>query len=640
MNSASGQITWATSPLFGGTTNLISVIATDNGQPSLSATGLVSVVLLQTANAPTLAPVPNYTIVASQLVVFTNAASDNNSPPKPLVFSLGAGSPTNATVDPVTGVFQWQPTAAQAPGTNVITVIVTDNGTPPLSASQAFTVVVQEANLAPVLGVVPNQVVNALATLTVTNAATEPNIQSVTAGYSLVAAPSGMSITAAGVITWTPPQSQSPSTNVVTTVVANSNPYDPVNPQLSATNSFTVIVPAPPGITTQPQSQSVTNGASVTFTVLASGTAPLAYQWYFNGSTLPGQTSAGMTLAGVATNQAGAYFVVVTNAAGVATSSNALLSVSSTQQALLYAGDSVIANRSSYLQAGEVLLVRTNGTQELLTTELYDPYTVAFDASGNILAACYQTPTGDYAANTAVDGGVFKIDQYTLAVTEVSGYTNFATPFGVAVEPDGHILVADLDANTLGAIFRVDPVTGMAVVLSENNATYGTNFYWLAGIAVATNGGTETIYVTDHGDGSTLLPKVIAINPTTGAQTVVAQGAPFQNPDGLAVDPSGATVTNIYVADFQAGTIIQIGKTTGSWTLTPITTTPANTLQLPSHVAIDPVTGDLFVTDAMLPTVGNPVAGAFWRISRGTFQIESISSGGFFEQPRGLGVRH
>jgi hypothetical protein len=276
----------------------------------------------------------------------------------------------------------------------------------------------------------------------------------------------------------------------------------------------------------------------------------------------------------------------------------------------------------------------------LLTTELYDPYSVAFDASGNILVACYQTPTGDYAANTAVDGGVFKIDQYSLAVSEVSGYTNFATPFGAAVEPDGHILVADLDANTLGAIFRVDPITGVAVVLSENSATYGTNFYWLAGIAVATNGGTEAIYVTDHGDGSTLPPKVIAINPATGVQTVVAKGAPFQNPDGLAVDPSGGSVTNIYVADWEAGTVIQMGKTSGGWTLTAIATTPANTMQLPSHVAIDPVTGDLFVTDAILPTAGNPVAGAFWRISRGTFQIQSISSGGFFEQPRGLGVRH
>jgi len=43
VNPASGQLTWATSPAFAGTTNYIRVIATDNGQPPLSATGTVAV---------------------------------------------------------------------------------------------------------------------------------------------------------------------------------------------------------------------------------------------------------------------------------------------------------------------------------------------------------------------------------------------------------------------------------------------------------------------------------------------------------------------------------------------------------------------------------------------------------------------
>ena len=77
--------------------------------------------------------------------------------------------------------------------------------------------------------------------LVVTNTATESNIHS-TLGYALVNPPAGMGIDANGVITWTPQQNQSPSTNLVTTVVTNSNPYDPVNPHLGATNTFTVIV--------------------------------------------------------------------------------------------------------------------------------------------------------------------------------------------------------------------------------------------------------------------------------------------------------------------------------------------------------------------------------------------------------------
>src|SRR5262249_18047092 len=99
-----------------------------------------------------------------------------------------------------------------------------------------------EVNMAPLMGVIPTQTVNELTLLTVTNSASEPNIHSATVGYRLLSAPAGMSINANGVITWTPTQNQSPSTNTVTTVATNSNPYDVLNPQLTATNSFTVIV--------------------------------------------------------------------------------------------------------------------------------------------------------------------------------------------------------------------------------------------------------------------------------------------------------------------------------------------------------------------------------------------------------------
>jgi hypothetical protein len=64
-------------------------------------------------------------------------------------------------------------------------------------------------------------------------------------GYTLLNPPAAMTIDANGIITWTPQQNQSPSTNLVTTVATNTNPYDPVNPHLSATNSFTVTVQEP-----------------------------------------------------------------------------------------------------------------------------------------------------------------------------------------------------------------------------------------------------------------------------------------------------------------------------------------------------------------------------------------------------------
>jgi hypothetical protein len=152
VNTSSGLITWPTSPAFGGTTNLISVIATDNGQPPLSATGSVAVVLLAVANPPVLAAIFNRTVFEASLLVITNTATDNNLPPRPLTFSLGPQAPAGAGINPSSGVFHWLPTAAQAPSTNVISVIVTDNGVPPLSSTQQFTVVVRSVASEYVLG--------------------------------------------------------------------------------------------------------------------------------------------------------------------------------------------------------------------------------------------------------------------------------------------------------------------------------------------------------------------------------------------------------------------------------------------------------------------------------------------------------
>jgi hypothetical protein len=74
-------------------------------------------------------------------------------------------------------------------------------------------------------------------------------------------------------------------------------------------------------------SQSVTAGANVTFTVVATGTAPLSYQWRRNLTNIVGATSNTLTLTGVQLSQAGTYSVRVTNIAGMVLSSNAVLTV-------------------------------------------------------------------------------------------------------------------------------------------------------------------------------------------------------------------------------------------------------------------------------------------------------------------------
>jgi len=86
--------------------------------------------------------------------------------------------------------------------------------------------------------------------------------------------------------------------------------------------------PVPPAITTQPNNQTVVAGQAATFMVVASGTAPMSYQWQKNGANIVGATSSSYTTPATATADSGSTFdVVLSNSAGSVTSSAATLTV-------------------------------------------------------------------------------------------------------------------------------------------------------------------------------------------------------------------------------------------------------------------------------------------------------------------------
>jgi len=89
----------------------------------------------------------------------------------------------------------------------------------------------------------------------------------------------------------------------------------------------TLTVLLPPSITTQPSSQAAYQDGVVSFNVAATGTAPLTYQWRFNGANISGATLSSYTKSNVQPADAGSYSVVVANAYGNTTSANALLTV-------------------------------------------------------------------------------------------------------------------------------------------------------------------------------------------------------------------------------------------------------------------------------------------------------------------------
>lgn len=107
---------------------------------------------------------------------------------------------------------------------------------------------------------------------------------------------------------------------VISDVWANSRP-------LSTSNGIVEILSTPPAIVAQPESVTNTIFRTAQFSVTATGSLPLSYQWQFNGTNLPGQNQPVLTLANLRPSQAGAYQVIITNPVAGVTSRVATLTV-------------------------------------------------------------------------------------------------------------------------------------------------------------------------------------------------------------------------------------------------------------------------------------------------------------------------
>jgi len=97
---------------------------------------------------PTLVPIANQTVNVGQTVAFTAISTDSDQQPQTLTltFAMLAGA-TNATVNTNSGAFSFRPLVTQANSTNSFTLKVSDNGTPPLSATNNFTITVNPLSL-------------------------------------------------------------------------------------------------------------------------------------------------------------------------------------------------------------------------------------------------------------------------------------------------------------------------------------------------------------------------------------------------------------------------------------------------------------------------------------------------------------
>ncbi len=106
-----------------------------------------------------------------------------------------------------------------------------------------------------------------------------------------------------------------------------------LNDQVGQGRQFTLAVLSPPAITQQPTNQAVLDGATATFSVEVTGGLPLYYQWQYNsnnltdGGNISGSTTTNLTINNASLANVGYYDLIVSNAAGVVVSTNALLTI-------------------------------------------------------------------------------------------------------------------------------------------------------------------------------------------------------------------------------------------------------------------------------------------------------------------------
>ncbi|HUS33922.1 MAG TPA: CARDB domain-containing protein [Verrucomicrobiae bacterium] len=139
-----GLISWTPTAAQNGTLSVVNVRVTDNGSPVMFANASIAIRVHAPNRAPSLLAIANRSASVLLSLLQNTTGSDPDAPGQLLTYSLDAGAPQGVRINPVTGVLTWTPHRGQANTVNTITVRVTDNGDPAMSATRTFTITVDD----------------------------------------------------------------------------------------------------------------------------------------------------------------------------------------------------------------------------------------------------------------------------------------------------------------------------------------------------------------------------------------------------------------------------------------------------------------------------------------------------------------
>jgi hypothetical protein len=250
--------------------------ATANSSIGASPNGQVNdrIVMSPTPGAPNLSTQPNrmpqiqaippQSIPEGSELQLNIVASDPDAG-QSISFAM-QGAPAGASLS-AAGVFTWTPLETQGPSSRTVTIIVSDDGSPVLRATNTFQLTATEVNSAPTVQPVGDRTVNEGSLLSFSVVGSDPDLPTQTLAYSLENAPTGATINNTGLFSWTPSEGQAPASYRVSVVVTDDG-----SPAASVTNLFTVtVVEVNSAPTILPVTdQTVTAGSSISITVAAS----------------------------------------------------------------------------------------------------------------------------------------------------------------------------------------------------------------------------------------------------------------------------------------------------------------------------------------------------------------------------------
>jgi len=306
------------------------------------------------------------------------------------------------------------------------------------------------------------------------------------------------------------------------TVTTHANPEYEVIASRDTITYFTLVTTSapsnpPPAITKQPANASAKPGATVSFTVSATGTGALSYQWQFNGvnlangSGISGATTDSLSIKNIAAADAGSYSVIVSDSSSSVSSATATLTISGPPSITTQPKNEVVAVHSS-----AHFTVEAAGTA---------PLSYRWKRNGASLSD-NSTYSGTATATlTIASAQIAEAGSYTVVVTDAAGSVTSAkatltvdTPPSITTQPASRTVAAKATAT-----FSVK-VTGTAP-LSYHWRENGTNLVNGDGISGATgstltitkvessNAGTYSVVVTNLVGSVTSSSVVLTVSP-------------------------------------------------------------------------------------------------------------------------------